>query len=81
VFELGVSEALRDLASVVDVGTISEIIGEQVRLASEWEFATAFSDCEAGAMPPFGNLYDVPMFVDGALGQNSGSCSTPGRTA
>jgi hypothetical protein len=70
VFELGVSEGLRDLASVVDVGKISEIIGEQVRLASESEFATAFSDCEAEAMPPFGNLYDVPMYVDGALGQN-----------
>jgi Ala-tRNA(Pro) deacylase len=55
---------------VVDVARISEVIGEQVRLASESEFATAFSDCEPGAMPPFGNLYDVPVYVDRALGQN-----------
>jgi Ala-tRNA(Pro) deacylase len=55
---------------VVDVARFSEVIGEQVRLASESEFATAFSDCEPGAMPPFGNLYDVPVYVDRALGQN-----------
>jgi Ala-tRNA(Pro) deacylase len=55
---------------VVDVARISEVIGEQVRLASESEFATAFSDCEPGAMPPFGNLYGVPVYVDRALGQN-----------
>jgi len=34
------------------------------------EFATAFSDCEPGVMPPFGNLYDVPVYVYRALGQN-----------
>ena len=55
---------------VVDVARVSEVIGEQVRLASESEFAAAFSDCEPGAMPPFGNLYDVPVYVDRALGQN-----------
>jgi Ala-tRNA(Pro) deacylase len=36
----------------------------------EGEFASAFPDCEAGALPPFGNLYDVPVFVDRALGRN-----------
>ena len=40
-----------------------------VRLASESEFATTFADCEPGAMPPFGNLYDLPC-VDLALGRN-----------
>ena len=39
----------------------------QVRLAREEEFAEAFPDCEVGAMPPFGNLYDVPVYVDKAL--------------
>ena len=56
--------------SVVDLAKASEVVGGQVRLASESEFATAFSDCEAGAMPPFGNLYDLPVYVDLALGQN-----------
>jgi Ala-tRNA(Pro) deacylase len=56
--------------SVVDVGKVAEVVGEDVRLASESEFATTFADCEAGAMPPFGNLYDLPVYVDLALGRN-----------
>jgi Ala-tRNA(Pro) deacylase len=42
----------------------------QVRLASEEEFAPLFPDCEVGAMPPFGNLYDVPVYVDDHLPAN-----------
>lgn len=34
-----------------------------VALASEEEFATHFPDCEIGAMPPFGHLYDIPVYV------------------
>lgn len=33
-------------------------------LASEEEFQQLFPDCELGAMPPFGNLYNLPTFVD-----------------
>jgi Ala-tRNA(Pro) deacylase len=40
---------------------------ESVRLAREDEFQAAFPDCEEGAMPPFGNLYGIPTFVDPAL--------------
>jgi len=35
-----------------------------VELASEDEFRDKFPDCETGAMPPFGNLYDMPVFAD-----------------
>ena len=35
-----------------------------LRLASELEFKQQFPDCDAGAMPPFGNLYDVPVYAD-----------------
>jgi Ala-tRNA(Pro) deacylase len=66
--------------SVVDLAKASEVVGEQVRLASESEFATAFSDCEAGAMPPFGNLYDLPLYVDLTLGQNERIVFQSGRT-
>jgi Ala-tRNA(Pro) deacylase len=38
-----------------------------VRLAKEEEFEAFFPDCETGAIPPFGNLYDVPVYVDRAL--------------
>jgi len=36
-------------------------------LAGEQEFVEKFPDCEAGAMPPFGNLYDMKVFVDKTL--------------
>jgi Ala-tRNA(Pro) deacylase len=38
-----------------------------VRLAEEIEFAPSFPDCERGAEPPFGALYDVPTLVDEGL--------------
>ena len=38
-----------------------------VRLATENEFASLFPDCELGAMPPFGNLYRLPVYVDQSL--------------
>lgn len=40
---------------------------EDVELARESEFAELFSDCELGAMPPFGNLYGVEEFVSEEL--------------
>ena len=38
-----------------------------LHLATEEEFATLFPGCEPGAMPPFGNLFNVPVWVDGTL--------------
>jgi Ala-tRNA(Pro) deacylase len=38
-----------------------------VEIATEQEFRNAFPDCETGAMPPFGNLYSMPVFIDEAL--------------
>jgi Ala-tRNA(Pro) deacylase len=39
----------------------------QVRLATEDEITSLFPDCELGAMPPFGNLYRLPVYVDQSL--------------
>jgi Ala-tRNA(Pro) deacylase len=36
-------------------------------LATEHEFKRHFPDCETGAMPPFGNLYGIPVYVDETL--------------
>jgi len=36
---------------------------EDISLASEDEFKSAFPDCEPGAMPPFGNLYGMDVYV------------------
>ncbi|OHB36979.1 MAG: deacylase [Planctomycetes bacterium RIFCSPHIGHO2_02_FULL_50_42] len=37
------------------------------RLATEGEFKSLFPDCDVGAMPPFGNLYNIGVYVDKAL--------------
>ncbi len=39
-------------------------------LATESDFAKVFPNCEEGAMPPFGNLYGVPVYVDKTLAQD-----------
>ncbi len=36
---------------------------DQVRFGSEYKFKGRFPDCEIGAMPPFGNLYGMDVFV------------------
>jgi Ala-tRNA(Pro) deacylase len=36
----------------------------EVRLAHESEFQAAFPDCDVGAMPPFGNLYNLDTYVE-----------------
>lgn len=41
-----------------------------LRLASELEFKQRFPDCDAGAMPPFGNLYGMDVFADQSLAQD-----------
>jgi len=52
----------------VDLEAVREAIGaHSVGLATEEEIRDQFPDCEVGAMPPFGNLYDVPVVVDEAL--------------
>lgn len=52
----------------VDLLALRKLVGaESIRLASEREFKTQFPDCEVGAMPPFGNLYDLRVFVDETL--------------
>lgn len=52
----------------VDLARLNAAIGATVtRFAHEEEFSDTFPDCEVGAMPPFGNLYDLPVYVDKSL--------------
>ena len=52
---------------------------DKVEMATESEFKDLFPDCEVGAMPPFGNLYDMKVYVaeklteDEEIAFNSGS--------
>ena len=48
--------------------TVRENLGaHEVRLATEDEFISRFPDCEIGAMPPFGNLFGLAVYVDPAV--------------
>ncbi len=56
----------------VVLSDLREILGaEQVKFASEEEFKGQFPDCEIGAMPPFGNLYGMDVYVAPALAEDT----------
>ena len=55
----------------VDLEKAAAALGvDEVRLAEEEEFEDSFPDCEVGAMPPFGNLYGVPVYVEKTLAED-----------
>ena len=55
----------------VDLGELRAALGmSHARLATETEIAGLFPDCDLGAMPPFGNLYNMPVYVDSGLAQD-----------
>ena len=53
----------------IDLKRLKKAIGKAVSLDSEQDFKPLFPDCAVGAMPPFGNLYGVPTYVDKSLSQ------------
>ena len=55
----------------IDFSEFEESLGaSSVELASESEFSEMFPGCEVGAMPPFGNLYGIKVYVDEALAED-----------
>jgi len=53
----------------IDLQKLKKVIGKSVSFETEQEFRALFPDCAIGAMPPFGNLYSVPTYVDRSLSQ------------
>jgi len=53
----------------IDLKKLKKILGKAVSLDKEAEFKSLFPDCALGAMPPFGNLYGVPTYVDKSLSE------------
>ena len=52
----------------VDLARLRDAAGAKTaELATEQEFRHAFPECEVGAMPPFGNLYAMHVFVEQKL--------------
>lgn len=54
----------------VKLDKLAVAIGKPVRLATETEFSDLFPDCELGAMPPFGSLYNLPVYADESLARD-----------
>lgn len=55
----------------VDMKEVRRATGHpNMHFATESELETAFPDCEVGAMPPLGNLYDMPIFAEKALAED-----------
>ena len=47
-----------------------ELGGKETALATEQEFSDLFPGCEPGAMPPFGNLYELPVIASRSLAED-----------
>jgi Ala-tRNA(Pro) deacylase len=55
----------------IDFDRLKEAAGaDTIRLADEHEFKGLFPNCDAGAMPPFGNLYEMDVFVESHLAED-----------
>jgi Ala-tRNA(Pro) deacylase len=52
----------------IDWDLLKEATGaDKIELAEEEEFEGMFPDCDIGAMPPFGNLYGMEVYVEESL--------------
>ena len=55
----------------IDLEKVEKAIGKPMSLDKEQEFKSLFPDCAIGAMPPFGNLYGLPTYVDKHLAEQA----------
>ncbi len=63
--------AVMSAAQRVNLDELKAVTGAaDVKLACEREFADLFPGCEIGAMPPFGNLYNMEVYVTPSLAQD-----------
>jgi len=65
--ELGYVLAVVPSTNRVELGTLQDLLDKRLGLATEDEVSTLFDDCEAGAIPPVGAAYGVPVVLDDSL--------------
>jgi len=51
----------------VDITALNEITGRNLELIEEDEVGRLFADCDLGAIPPFGNAYQLEVVLENAL--------------
>ena len=54
----------------VNFSNLAKVTGAQVELLDERECYKLFPDCQHGAVPPFGELYGLPVYLDEALAED-----------
>ncbi len=63
--------AVLPATALVDLDRLRKVTGAaRVELAGEAEFESLFPECQAGAMPPFGNLYGLGVWTDRSLAED-----------
>jgi Ala-tRNA(Pro) deacylase len=63
-----IAMAVLPASQKVDLELLREAVGaERVALAKEDAFRDRFPGCDLGAMPPFGNLFDMDVYVADSL--------------
>jgi Ala-tRNA(Pro) deacylase len=66
--EGGYSMAVLGADCAVDMYELRMLLDQpHLRLATERELSTLFPECELGAVPPLGNLFNMPVYVDSRL--------------
>ena len=56
---------------MVDIHSLRTFIGAtHIELADEYKFKNLFPECEVGAMPPFGNLFNMDVVVSETLAED-----------
>ena len=65
--ERGYVMAIVPASRRIDLETLCRQLHRDLELASELEIGELFEDCDAGAMPPLGKAYQIPMVYDDAL--------------
>ena len=55
---------------LINMDTLRRFLNDRdLRLANERELGELFGECELGAMPPFGNLFHLPVLVDTSVAE------------
>jgi Ala-tRNA(Pro) deacylase len=69
--ERGYLLAVLPASCKVDLGELHRMTNRNLGLVTEYELGALFDDCEPGAVPPFGNVYDIDTIVDESLVEQS----------
>jgi Ala-tRNA(Pro) deacylase len=62
--------AVLPASSYVDLKKLEAAVGMPVQLLNTEECGKLFPDCDVSAIPPFGELYGLPVYMDQALADN-----------